>query len=63
MKNIVCRWSGGVTSAVACKISIDLYGLDNCQVIMMDTQNEHPDTYRFKMDCEKWYGTKIETIT
>ena len=63
MKNIVCWWSGGVTSAVACKISIDLYGLDNCQVIMMDTQNEHPDTYRFKMDCEKWYGTKIETIT
>lgn len=29
----------------------------------MDTKNEDPDTYRFMLDCEKWYGKKIETIT
>jgi 3'-phosphoadenosine 5'-phosphosulfate sulfotransferase (PAPS reductase)/FAD synthetase len=63
MKNIVCWWSGGLTSAVACKIAIDLYGKDNCRVIMIDTQNEHPDTYRFKKDCENWYGIDIEVIT
>lgn len=63
MKDIVCWWSGGLTSAVACKIAIDLYGKDNCRVIMIDTQNEHPDTYRFKKDCEAWYGIEIEVIT
>lgn len=25
--------------------------------------NEHDDTYRFKKDCEKWYGLPIEVIT
>lgn len=60
---IVCWWSGGATSAVACKIAIDMFGVDDCQVIMIDTNNEDPDTYRFKKDCEKWYGKDIETIT
>lgn len=60
---IICWWSGGVTSAVACKLAIDLFGNDKCRVIMIDTQNENEDTYRFKTDCEKWYGLPIETIT
>mgnify|MGYP000452915422 CR=1 FL=1 len=59
---IICWWSGGITSSVACKLAIDIYGIDNCRVIMIDTQNEHTDTYRFKNDCEKWYGQEIETI-
>ena len=62
-EKIICWWSGGITSAVACKIAIDTYGKDNCSIIMIDTQNEHPDTYRFKSDCEVWYGLKIEIIT
>lgn len=60
---IICWWSGGVTSAVACKLAIDLFGKDKCRVIMIDTKNEHEDTYRFKRDCEKWYELPIETIT
>jgi len=60
---IICWWSGGITSAVACKLAIDLFGKENCRVIMIDTQNEHPDTYRFKSDCEKWYGLTVEIIT
>jgi len=64
MKNdIICWWSGGVTSAVACKLAIDIYGVDRCKIIMIDTQNEDDDTYRFKLDCEKWYGKEIDTIT
>lgn len=59
---VICWWSGGITSAVACKIAIDLYGVENCEAIMMDTRNEDLDTYRFKKDCEKWYGLKIGTI-
>lgn len=61
--DIICWWSGGVTSAVACRLAIDMFGLDRCRVVMIDTKNEHPDTYRFLMDCEKWYGKDIETIT
>lgn len=60
---IVCWWSGGVTSAVACRIAIGIYGLDNCQFIMNDTNAEDADTYRFKADCEIWYGKEIETIS
>jgi len=63
MNKIICWWSGGITSAVACKISIDLYGVDNCRCIFIDTKNEDEDTYRFMDDCERWYGLKIESIT
>jgi PP-loop superfamily ATP-utilizing enzyme len=62
-KPVVCWWSGGITSAVACKIAIDKYGKENCVVILLDTRNEHKDTYRFLQDCEEWYGMKIKLLT
>jgi len=62
-KKIIAWWSGGITSAVACKICIDLYGIENVRLIFIDTKNEDEDTIRFMYDCEKWYGAKIETIT
>ena len=62
-KKIIAWWSGGITSAVTCKLCIDIYGLDACTFIFMDTFNEDEDTYRFKNDCEKWYGKEIETIS
>ena len=61
--DIICWWSGGATSAVACKIAINTFGIDRCRIVMIDTKNEHHDTYRFKKDCEKWYGKEIEVIT
>lgn len=60
---IVCWFSGGITSAVACKIALDMYGKDNCVIIFIDTRNEDDDTYRFLHDCEKWYDMPIESIT
>lgn len=63
MKDIICWWSGGITSAVACKLAIDLYGKERCRSIFIDTFNEHEDTYRFKLDCERWYGLEIESIS
>lgn len=63
MKDIICWFSGGITSAVACKMAIDLFGADNCRSIFIDTGNEDDDTYRFKADCENWFGIEIETIT
>jgi len=62
-KKIICWWSGGVTSALACHLAIKLYGLESCRFIMIDTLgNEDDDTYRFKKDCEIWYGAEIEVI-
>jgi hypothetical protein len=60
---IICWWSGGVTSAVACLLAIRYYGKENCRVIFIDTCNEHFDTYRFFLDCEEMYGIEIEIIT
>lgn len=63
VKDIICWWSGGITSAVACKIASDLFGKERCRFIMIDTHNEDDDTYRFKKDCEVWYDKRIETIS
>jgi len=62
-KKIIAWWSGGITSAVTCKLCIDIFGLENVRFIFIDTHNEDEDTYRFLSDCEKWYGAKIETIS
>lgn len=62
MKKIICWWSGGITSSVACYQAIQQYGKDKCRVIMLDTMNEHKDTYRFLSDCENWYGLEIEIL-
>lgn len=62
MEKIIGWWSGGITSAVACKIGVDLYGKENMRIIFIDTMNEHEDTYRFMKDCAEWYGIEIETI-
>lgn len=60
---VIAWWSGGVTSAVTCKICIDWFGAESVRLIFIDTKNEDEDTYRFKADCEKWYEKEIETIT
>lgn len=60
---VIAWWSGGVTSAVACKIAIDLWGVDNVRVVFIDTKNEDADTYRFKIDCEKWMRKPVESIS
>jgi len=69
MKNInkdnplIAWWSGGVTSAITCKLCIDWFGVNSVRVIFIETNNEDDDTYRFKTECENWYGLVIESIT
>lgn len=60
---VIAWWSGGIASAVTCKLCIDWFGVENVRVVFIGTNNEHDDTYRFKKDCEKWYGCQIETIS
>lgn len=59
---IICWFSGGVTSAVAIQLCIQIFGIERCRIIFIDTKNEDDDTYRFLKDCEKWYGKKIEWL-
>lgn len=54
-------WSGGIASAIACKLALEKYG-DNVRLILCDTNREHPDTYRFKEDFERVLGTTIYVI-
>lgn len=60
---IIAWWSGGVTSAVACKLCIDWFGSECVDIVFIDTKNEDDDTYRFKEDCEEWYCKPIKTIS
>jgi hypothetical protein len=62
-KKIICWWSGGITSAVACKLAMDIFTPDVCDLVFIDTKNEDEDTYRFKDDCELWYGKQIKSIS
>jgi hypothetical protein len=50
-------WSGGITSAIACKLALE-HG--STKLVFIETHSHHPDTTRFKNDCEKWYGQEIE---
>ncbi len=59
---VIAWWSGGGDSAITSWLCIKWFGKECVRVIFIDTGNEHPDTYRFKNDCEKWYGVQIETI-
>ncbi|HSD07920.1 hypothetical protein [Flavobacterium sp.] len=53
-------WSAGITSAVACKIALELYPNVELYYIHIDTAN--PDNERFKSDCERWYGKEIKPL-
>jgi hypothetical protein len=54
---VLAWWSGGVASAIACKIALETY--ENVFVAFCDTGIEHPDTYRFMEDFEKALGVKV----
>lgn len=59
---VIAWWSGGIASAVTCWLCIQWFVVENVRVVFIDTKNEDEDTYRFLIDCEKWYGCKIEII-
>lgn len=53
-------WSAGITSAVAGKISLEIY--NDVDLYYIETGSAHVDNERFKIDCEKWYGKEIITV-
>lgn len=52
-------FSCGVTSAVACKLALDMYGHDDVDLWYIETGASHQDNKRFIEDCENWYNKKI----
>lgn len=57
---IIGWFSCGVTSAVACKLSIEEYGKENVRLFYIEIDSAHEDNERFIADCEKWLGVKVE---
>jgi len=53
-------WSAGITSAVACKMALEMY--EDVELFYIHIDSAHPDNLRFKEDCERWYGKKMHTI-
>lgn len=58
---IVAWWSAGITSAVACKMALEMY--DNVEIYYIGISSAHNDNERFKKECENWYGQEIKTLT
>lgn len=56
----IAWFSGGGTSAVACKLALKQY--DDVEIVFIETGSHHPDLLRFKDDCEKWFNQKITVI-
>lgn len=59
---IIAWFSAGITSAVACKLSVKKYGKENVKIIYIKIDSAHLDNDRFIKDCERWYGQKIHSI-
>ncbi len=60
---VIAWWSGGLDSAIVCKLCLDRFGKENVRIIFIGTNNEDDDTYRFFTDCQKWYNKNIEVIS
>lgn len=58
----VCRFSCGVPSLVAAKLTIAEYGPDAVEIVYSDTRSEHEDNERFLRDSEAWLGKKVTRL-
>jgi len=60
---IICWFSCGITSAVACKLAVEKYGKENVELCYIGIRSAHSDNERFIINCEKWYNSNIDTYT
>lgn len=59
MTKIVGWFSNGIASAVACKLLLTERAADEIVIARCVLDNEHQDNWRFKSDCETWFGREI----
>lgn len=60
LSHTIAWFSGGATSAIACKIAIEKY--ENVKVVYIETGTHHEDAPRFLNECSEWFKRPIETI-
>lgn len=60
---VIAWFSGGADSAITCWLCLKWFGKSRVRIVFIDTKNEDEDTYRFKKDCEAWWGVYIEPIS
>lgn len=59
----VCSLSGGETSTFELpRKLIEKFGRENVDFVFCDTGAEHPDTYRFIRDTEKYFDIKVTCL-
>lgn len=59
---VVCWFSGGVTSAVACYLALQEFG-DKCVIATIRLESEDDDNWRFLEDCEnRIFNQKVVQI-
>lgn len=54
----VSWFSAGVSSAVATKLAIGQID----KIIYTHIEDQHPDTMRFVLDCQEWFGKPVEIL-
>jgi hypothetical protein len=62
MSRIVSWFSHGAASAVATKLVLAQHAGDDVHIVVTDTNSEHPDNVRFRVDCERWFGHPVEIL-
>lgn len=62
-ERVLCWFSCGATSAVACKLAIaENAGKLPLRILYCDVGGEHADNERFIRECEEWFDMKIEKL-
>jgi len=59
---LVCWFSCGATSAVACKMALSEIKDREIAIVYTNTASEHPDNKRFLKDCEQWFNHSITIL-
>ncbi len=58
----VVWFSAGAASACAAKLTLQAH--ENVEVVYCNTaMSEHKDNYRFREDCERWFGRSVLVIS
>jgi 3'-phosphoadenosine 5'-phosphosulfate sulfotransferase (PAPS reductase)/FAD synthetase len=59
---IAVWFSCGAASAVALKLTVDKYGVENVRAVNNPVKEEHSDNLRFLKDVSDWVGIEIEQV-
>lgn len=62
MGRIVCHFSCGAASAVACKVTLASNDVANVLILNAFVKEEHVDNRRFFADCERWFGHPVKPL-